>query len=228
MKKNDGGIAATGESQGSFGKKNSPLFFVNGLVAYFRGGVSADASPFAAPDCLSDEFRRAGYPQPRFEESFRSFLDNFQYRDLLHTKLPRGLRSMDRESMAFGRELRVPLLDHRLVEFAFSLPVEQRIRGGQPAFLYAGSGQEAFAENNQPQPQAVASQSPARCGFRKNCGRGFGVFYLRGLLNQENISIRRKVLEEYQKYIHQKNPANAFHIWQWLSVELWFRAFIDK
>lgn len=38
------------------------------------------------------------------------------------TQLPEFLRYADRNSMAFGREVRLPFLDHRLVEYSFGLP----------------------------------------------------------------------------------------------------------
>lgn len=40
------------------------------------------------------------------------------------------LRVADRNSMAFGRELRLPFLSHQLVEFIFSLPSNFKIRNG--------------------------------------------------------------------------------------------------
>ncbi len=40
------------------------------------------------------------------------------------TQLPEFLRYADRSSMAFGREVRLPFLDHRLVEYCFALPPE--------------------------------------------------------------------------------------------------------
>lgn len=46
------------------------------------------------------------------------------------TILPTLLRNYDRYSMANGVEIRMPLMDHRLVAFAFSLPSSSKLRGG--------------------------------------------------------------------------------------------------
>jgi asparagine synthase (glutamine-hydrolysing) len=44
------------------------------------------------------------------------------YADLMHGHLQELLRYADRNSMAFSREVRLPFLDHRLVELSLSLP----------------------------------------------------------------------------------------------------------
>lgn len=45
------------------------------------------------------------------------------------------LRYADRNSMAHSREVRLPFLDHELVEFVFSLPSDFKIRGGWTKWL---------------------------------------------------------------------------------------------
>jgi asparagine synthase (glutamine-hydrolysing) len=65
----------------------------------------------------------------------RSGLDRAQYADLKFW-LPGGiLTKVDRASMAVSLEAREPLLDHRLVEFAATLPESLRLRGRQGKWL---------------------------------------------------------------------------------------------
>lgn len=55
----------------------------------------------------------------------------FQYEDFKGYLPDDVLTKVDRMSMANSLEVRVPLLDHELVEFAFALPLGLRLRGGR-------------------------------------------------------------------------------------------------
>lgn len=58
-------------------------------------------------------------------------LSKASYIDLRHRLLEDMLVKVDRMSMAHSLEVRSPLLDHRLVEFAASLPASLKLRGWQ-------------------------------------------------------------------------------------------------
>jgi asparagine synthase (glutamine-hydrolysing) len=66
----------------------------------------------------------------KLEQEDGSALNKFLYHLINTTLLPTLLQFEDRNSMAFSIESRVPFLDHRIVEFAFSLPDACKMHNG--------------------------------------------------------------------------------------------------
>lgn len=71
----------------------------------------------------------------RFDDSNETIWERMMYRDTIQYLPGDILVKMDRASMAYGLEVRCPLLDHRLVEFAWQLPLELKTRAGDGKWI---------------------------------------------------------------------------------------------
>ena len=81
------------------------------------------------------------------------------------------LVKVDRAAMAVSLETRVPFLDHRLVEFALSLPLPMKIRDGQGKWLLRQMLYKYVPKTLIERPR-WASASPSIPGCGGHCATG--------------------------------------------------------
>jgi len=162
---------------------------------------------------------------PRLEVEFPDPVRRASLEDLLFLKIPRGLRFNDRVSMAHSRELRVPFLDHRFVEFSVGLPTH--------LLITSAGGKTLFRE-------VLKNQAPSRVAYApkrsmQSPQREWLAIQWRGLVESLLLSDRfadrgwvdpHLARKAYSDYIGGRR-SNSFFIWQWVNLELWARMFLD-
>lgn len=97
------------------------------MLKSLAGAVSNENRMYNLEYAQLNKYTNDGVEDLLFETKTKDKFDNFLYHLLINTTLQTLLHYEDRNSMAFSLESRVPFLDHRLVEFAFTLQREDRV-----------------------------------------------------------------------------------------------------
>jgi len=156
-------------------------------------------------------------------------LDNLaerSYEDLLNGSLQTLLRYEDRNSMAFSVEARVPFLDHRIIEYVFSVPLTQRIKNGWTKFILRNGMKTTLPDEITKRRSKIGFGTPEDKWLRENKDKVLELFTsqsfgARRYFNQ-NVIIRR-----FKEFCEGKSyDPTAF--WRSISVEMWLRVFVDE
>ena len=153
------------------------------------------------------------------------WLSALQYLDL-KSYLPLDiLTKVDRMSMAHSIEARVPLLDHKLVEFAATIPPELNLRGGTTKYVFKQAMRGIL-------PDAIIDRP--KHGFAVPLGhwfRGRLGSFVRELLLSERSRRRGIFNAAYIERLVRRLELGReldFHVWTLISFELWCRTFLDE
>ena len=182
-----------------------------------------DIEHLICPDLLAsggyttrDAFRREFY---RTESG--SLIDHMMGYDV-RNQLPALLHLEDRASMAASVESRVPFLDHRLVEFATSIPARLRVGDGSPKHLFRKAVSHVV-------PGAVLSRTD-KMGFPVPLFQWFtGPLrsYVEDMLLGETARSRGLLRPGAAEQCLRSERPFGRTIWGLLCLELWYRAYID-
>lgn len=175
---------------------------------------------------LCHSFRRsASASLYRFSNNFGDLLNRYLYESLFISPIRGMLHFDDRNSMAFSIEARIPFLDYRLIEFAFRIPGEYKIRSGVNKYILREGMKDVLPPPIYNRYGKKGFSSAAPQWFRDKRHElddlfNSPEFRRRGYFNQPEVM---------KKIDAHCSGGMDFHeqIASWLTLELWFRKFID-
>ncbi len=153
---------------------------------------------------------------------FTSFMEAISYIDMVNYIGNHHVYRVDKFTMNFSIEGRIPFLDHELVEAAYRIPDKYKIADGQSKYVLRKVAQNYI---------------PASCLEAKK--KGFDLptdRWLRGRLKSFTQEKLRALSERgvfspkmiWKIYAEWKMRARSFRsVWELVSVEMWFEQFID-
>lgn len=155
-----------------------------------------------------------------------SYLNRMCLRDTLYFLTDHNLLYTDKATMAAGVEGRPPLIDHRLVEWAFRLPAHLKINGKIQKYILKKVSEPHLSNEIIYRPKAPFA-APLRSWIKGDLSEMIGdvltpqALRERGLYDPKTVEhLIREDAEGVQDHSQQ--------IWTILTRELWFQTFIDN
>jgi asparagine synthase (glutamine-hydrolysing) len=189
------------------------------------GGVRAPDSTALTSSYVAPAFaaRFSGRP-PAFPAPFQDAVKNAMYRDLLFVKIPKLLRFQDRCAMAWGVEVRVPYLDHPLVEQLFAVPTPRLINGGLTKSLMRTIAARHLTGDVLRTPKLYVA-APQREWVKRALRGPLETLIQESVLAERGYVEKATLLQQFRDYVRTSELGNSFFIWKFMNLELWYRTF---
>ena len=171
---------------------------------------------------LTEDFLRTNYPENKFGDSIKYLM----YLDLMTWLVDESLLRTDKMTMAFGLEERVPILDHRLVEYAFTIPTKYKIKGNKSWKRIFREAMREYLPSHVREQQKTGWFPPAakwlRAGLKDFAYEVLSPNYCQAANEYFDFRQAGRILDEHisgKKY-------NLDIIWSLLCFQIWYKIFI--
>ena len=145
------------------------------------------------------------------------------YESLTVTSLPGLLRYGNRNSMAFSREARLPFLDHRLVEFAYTLPSHLLVSDGTTKRVLRRAMDGLIPDAVRDRMDRIGFATPERAWF---------LGPLRPVIERTLADLKRRdvipaaaVNTQWRRLLGGRGESG--NVWRLVNLELWCQLFLD-
>lgn len=133
----------------------------------------------------------------------------------------------DAISMMNSLESRLPFMDYRLVELAFTLPSSFKVRNGKGKYLHRSAMQNIVPDYIINNPLKFGFDSPLSHVFEKEDNDSAKAVLLSDVCINRGLFSQVELVKAFRdQKIGKKNHSRI--LYRMLSVELWFREFIDN
>ena len=154
-----------------------------------------------------------------------SMMQRIQVDDLMVDTLPQLLRMEDRSSMAFSLEARVPLLDHRLVEYGVRLPDDLKFRNGWSKYAIRSVMQGMIPEEVRLRTTKLGFAAPDRRWLATDLRPQVDQLLAGDMRAARYVDIAA-LRDAYARTRHRKASTEAYlGLFRVLALEMWMRAF---
>ena len=144
------------------------------------------------------------------------------YKLLKYINLPGILRQVDRNSMAFSVEARVPYLDHRLVEYIYSLPSEFIIKNNVTKYVFRESMRNVVPDNilNRTDKIGFYVDEYSLLKEMKDVIKG----YIEGIESDNGIYNREFLLKNLDRLLDKRENYDT-KLWRYINGVIWKNLF---
>ena len=175
-----------------------------------------------APEVTRSEYSPFAQFQQIFNrDELHSMVNRMTYFDL-KVSLPALLHVEDRTSMAASIESRVPLLDHRIVEFMATVPPNIKFAGGRMKHLFKEAVRNTVPRQIFDRKDKMGFPTPLS-EWTRGSARGFVRDILMSQRARErgiyNVAAIERTIDSEREF--------GRVVWGLLCLELWHRVFID-
>jgi asparagine synthase (glutamine-hydrolysing) len=149
--------------------------------------------------------------------------------DVLQYSTPNLLRYEDKNSMAFSIESRVPFLDHKLVEYIFNLPIDQKIKNGWNRYVYRTALKGHMPDKNRLRRSKIGFTNPELSWMRIKRETILGIFSSPAFVDR-GLFDAKKVQEKFSAWAENgstKFSGDPLIFWRLLCTELWIERMIE-
>ncbi|MGF6781092.1 asparagine synthase (glutamine-hydrolyzing) [Paraburkholderia sp. GAS334] len=173
------------------------------------------------PMAAFEEFKEIYWGDNVGKESYFDSMTHFDFKTLL----PALLQVEDRMSMAHGLESRVPFLDHRLIEFAATIPANVKFANGELKRLLRVAFSERLPKEIRERKDKMGFPVPLQHWLK---GKGRAWEYICDVLTSEKARHRSYLSRPIDvDSIVGNQGVYSRNLWALLSLELWQRRFVD-